>query len=102
MRLTCTNCGGAFDVPAGHEASAFAADESARCARLREIADQRRALDAARTQAGFAGVTETLDRVAQQTSMERLDMALRVEAAGIEKAMAHNPIVEGGTKGRDE
>lgn len=91
MPLTCTSCGAAFEAPKGADSAAFAADESARCARLREIAQQRGSLDVARTQAGFAGVTETLDRFAQKASLDRLELALKAEAEKIRRAMQHEP-----------
>lgn len=91
MPLTCTSCGAVFEAPPGGDAAAFAADESARCARLREIAQQRSSLDVARTQAGFAGVTETLDRFAQKASLDRLELSLKAEADKIRKAMKHEP-----------
>lgn len=95
--LTCTTCGKAFAAPAGREAIGLVEEESARCARLREIAEQRNALDVARTQAGFAGVlhgsgeTETVDLVMQRASISRLDAALENEAQGLAAEMLHVP-----------
>jgi hypothetical protein len=91
MSTSCATCGGAFDPPPGQEAAAFAAEESARCARLREIAAQRAALQAARTQAGIAGVTETVDRVAHLASVDRLELALKAEEERLRGTMVHRP-----------
>lgn len=93
-RLACTTCGAAFEAPQGRDATGTILEESARCARLREINEQRKALEVARTQAGFAGMTassETMDRVAHQTSMARLDLALKAEAEKISGALLHAP-----------
>ena len=95
--LNCTTCGKAFVVPAGREVAGLVEEESARCARLREIEEQRRALDATRTQAGFAGAlhgsgeTDTVDLVMQRNSMMCLDAALKNEAEGLVAALLHEP-----------
>lgn len=96
--MTCATCGKSFASPAGVETAAFAAEESARCARMREIDAQRKAIDAARKQAGFAGFpqstttdNDTADVVMQRHSMARLDAALRLEAEELAKRMRHDP-----------
>lgn len=96
--MTCANCGKSFVVPAGHETAAFEAEESARCARLREIDEQRKSIDAARKQAGFAGFpqstttdNDTVDVVMQRHSMARLEAALRSEAEELARQMRHDP-----------
>ena len=73
----------------------FVDEESARCARWREIAQQRQAL-AARTQAGIAGMlgtdtVDTIDRVAQRRSLIQLDATLKIEAQELERMMGHIP-----------
>jgi hypothetical protein len=90
-QLTCTACGTAFEAPRGAEAAQFAAEESARCVRLGELAVQRKSLDAARTQAGFAGVVDvdTADLVVHRETLSRLDAALRSESEDILRAMRH-------------
>jgi|SRR5258708_3751712 len=96
--LKCKTCGKSFAPPAGHgsEASARLVDEeSARCARLREITQQRRAL-ADRAQAGIAGVLgsdtlDTIDMVAQRESLTQLDAALEAQADELAKVMLHVP-----------
>lgn len=87
--MTCANCGASVEVPRGADAARYAEEEAARCARLREIGAQLGSLDAARTQAGFAGVTETMDRVAHRASMDRLDLALKAEAERLRREMGH-------------
>lgn len=100
LDLTCTACGKTFAAPDGRAAADLVEEESARCARLREVSEQRRALDAARTQAGFAGVLhgtedkDTVDLVMQRDSMARLDAALKKEAEGLAAALLHEPAHE--------
>ncbi len=95
--LTCVTCGTSFAAPAGRETVGFVAEESARCARLRDVNERRKALDAARTQAGFAGVLhgneekDTGDLVMQRDGMLRLDAALKKEAEELAAAMLHEP-----------
>lgn len=86
----CASCGTAIEAPAGGDAAAFAAEESARCARLGELREQRNAL-AIRMQAGFAGVLDidTADLVAQRQSLAKLDAALHAEHDEIARAMRH-------------
>ena len=72
-------------------------EESARCARLREIAQQRAAL-AVRMQGGIVGMLggdtiDTVDLVAQRKSLTQLDATLKAEAEGLERAMGHVPEV---------
>ena len=94
--LICTTCGKSFRAPSG-DASASPAvlveEESARCSRLLEIAQQRQTL-AARMQAGIAGVvgSETLDTgdmVVQRKSLAQLDATLRAEAEELGRVMRH-------------
>jgi len=89
--VNCTACGAAFEAPPDVEAAGFVAEESARCARLGELVEQRKTIDAARTQAGFAGVVDadTADLVVHRESMSRLDAALKSESEAIVKAMKH-------------
>jgi len=95
--LTCSTCGKSFAAPQGGEAAGLADEESARCARLREVTEQRAALEAARTQAGFAGVLhgnedkDTMDLVMQRASLSRLDAALKAEAEELAASMLHQP-----------
>jgi hypothetical protein len=95
--LNCTTCGKTFAAPAGGRAVELVAEESARCARLRDVNERRKALDAARIQAGFAGVLhgngekDTGDLVMQRDSMLRLDAALKNEAEALTAAMLHEP-----------
>jgi len=95
--LTCATCGKSFMPAAGHggTTATLEKEESARCSRMREIAQQRQAL-AARTQAGFAGVlgsdtVDTVDLVAQRRSLAQLDATLKVEADELAKVMWHVP-----------
>lgn len=95
--MNCKTCGKIFAVSGGRESAALVEEESARCARLREIATQRESIDAACHQPGFTGVlhgtgdTDTVDLVMQRHSMARLDAALRSEAEGLAKLMWHTP-----------
>lgn len=93
--LTCITCGKSFAAPAGREAAGLVEEESSRCSRLREINEQRKALDVARAQGGFAGVpggeSDTVDLLAHRESMSRLDSALKKEADVIIAAMLHEP-----------
>lgn len=95
--LICTTCGKAFAAPAGRQVTGLIEEESERCARLREIEEQRRALDATRTQSGFAGAlhgsgeSDTVDLVMQRNSMMRLDAALKNEAERLVAALLHEP-----------
>lgn len=97
FELTCTTCGQTFAAPDDRAAPGLVEEESARCARLREVNERRKALDAARNQAGFAGILhgdedkDTVDMVMQRDSMARLDSALRDEAEGLAKQMSHVP-----------
>ena len=87
----CAACGAEFELPAGEAAAGFPAEEAARCARLGELREQRRTLEAARTQAGFAGIVDadTVDLVVHRESLSRLDAALKSEQDEIERAMRH-------------
>ena len=97
VALTCNTCGKAFAAPPGREGAGLVEEESARCARLREVNEQRAALEVARNQAGFAGVLhgnedkDTMDLVMQRASLTRLDAALKAEAADLSAAMLHEP-----------
>jgi hypothetical protein len=93
----CTTCGQYFRVPAerADTAAALIEEESARCARLREIAQQRQAL-AARIQAGIAGVLgsdriDTNDLVAQRQSLAQLEATLKAEEEELSRGMLHTP-----------
>lgn len=93
--LVCTTCGKALAAPAGQAPEAFVDEESARCARLREIVQQRRAL-AARMQSGIAGVVgsdsaDTVDLIAQRKSLAQLDATLETQAQALGAMMAHVP-----------
>lgn len=95
--LTCATCGKSFMPTTGHigTTATLVEEESARCSRVREIAQQRQAL-AARTQAGFAGVlgtdtVDTVDLVAQRRSLAQLDATLKTEADELAKVMWHVP-----------
>src|SRR5258708_23388272 len=96
--LKCKTCGKSFAPPAGHgsEASARLVDEeSARCARLREITQQRRPL-ADRAQAGIAGglgsdTLETIHMVPQRESLPQLDAALEAQADEFAQVIFHPP-----------
>src|SRR5437868_7396741 len=76
----CTNCETVLAVPEGLEREAVTAlieAESARCARLAEIIQQRQAL-AVRIQAGIAGILgtdrlETNDLIAHRQSLSQLE-----------------------------
>lgn len=96
--LICTTCGKSFRASAGNASDSPAAlveEESARCSRLLEIAQQRQTL-AARMQAGIAGVVgsetlDTVDMVAQRQSLAQLDATLKAEAEELSKVMRHVP-----------
>jgi hypothetical protein len=96
--LKCKSCGAMLAVPRGldQEATGRLIDaESARCARLREIAQQREALGA-RIQAGIAGMLgsdriDTNDLVAQRMSLAQLAATLTAEAEDLAKFMVHLP-----------
>ena len=96
--LKCKTCGKSFAPPAGRASEASAElveEESSRCSRLREIAQQRHVL-AARMQAGIAGVVggetlDTVDMVAQRQSLAQLDATLKAEAEELSKVMRHVP-----------
>ena len=69
--------------------------ESARCARLGEIAQQRQAL-AVRIQAGIAGIVgsdrlETNDLVVHRRSLAQLEETLKAEFEDLSKVMLHKP-----------
>jgi hypothetical protein len=85
----CTTCGKSLTSAERVE------EESVRCARLREIAQQRQAL-AVRIQGGIAGMLgsdtiDTVDLVAQRKSLAQLDATLKAEAEGLEGEMGHVP-----------
>jgi len=95
--MNCKTCGKTFAASGGRESAALVEEESARCARLRDIDVQRKSIDDTRRQPGFTGVlhgtgdTDTVDVVMQRHSMARLDAALRSEAEGLAKLMWHTP-----------
>ena len=91
----CATCGKSLTPHNGRAAIESANEESARCARWREIAQQRHALNA-RIQAGIVGVLgsdtmDTVDMVAQRNSLIQLDATLKAEAEGLERVMRHVP-----------
>ena len=91
----CATCGESLTIQNGRVSIEFVDDESARCARWREIAQQRQAL-AARIQAGIAGMLgtetmDTVDKVAQRQSLTQLDATLKTEAEELERVMGHIP-----------
>ena len=93
--LKCATCGKSLTPPNGRTAIERLDEESARCARWREIAQQRQAL-AARIQAGIAGMLgtdtmDTVDRVAQRLSLTQLDATLETESEELERVMGHIP-----------
>jgi hypothetical protein len=90
-QLTCATCGTAFKAPLDSLAASVVAEESARCARLGELAGQRKALEAARMQAGFAGVVEadTADLLVRRENMSRLESALKREFEETLRLMRH-------------
>ncbi|MBC8008364.1 MAG: hypothetical protein H7X76_09995 [Prolixibacteraceae bacterium] len=96
--LKCKNCGKSFGVAESlpsESAGKLVEEESARCARLGEITQQRQAL-AVRIQAGIAGVLgteaiETVDRVAQRQSLAQLDATLIAQTEELAKVMWHAP-----------
>ena len=80
----CATCGELLTIQNGRVSNEIVDEESARCARWREIAQQRQAL-AARMQAGIAGMLgtdtmDTVDKVAQRQSLTQLDATLKTEA----------------------
>jgi hypothetical protein len=89
---TCKNCGKPFALPAGGTA---VEEGSMRCARLREIAQQRQALSL-KLQAGIVGMVggdsvDTVDLVAHRRSLAQLDAALAAEAKELSASMSHKP-----------
>ena len=91
----CATCGESLTIQNGRVSNEFVDEESARCARWREIAQQRQSL-AARIQAGIAGMLgtdmmDTVDRVAQRQSLTQLDATLKTEAQELERVMGHIP-----------
>lgn len=91
----CATCGKSLTPHNGRAAMEFVDEESARCARWREIAQQRQAL-AARIQAGIAGMLgtdtmDTVDLVAQRKSLNQLDATLKTEAEELKRVMGHIP-----------
>lgn len=91
----CKTCGKFLTLTSGQATTALVDEESARCARLREITQQRQAL-ASRAQAGITGVLgsdtmDTVDMVAQRRSMNQLDVALKAEAGVLVEKMLHTP-----------
>ena len=91
----CATCGKSLTPHNGRAAIESVNEESARCARWREIVQQRQAL-AARIQAGIAGMLgtdtmDTVDMVAQRKSLTQLDATLKAEAELLERAMGHVP-----------
>jgi hypothetical protein len=96
--LRCKSCGAMLAVPRGLENEAtlrLIEAESTRCARLREITQQRQALGA-RIQAGIAGMLgsdrlDTNDMVAQRKSLAQLEETLKAEAEDLAKFMVHLP-----------
>jgi len=95
---SCRNCGTVLALPKGlaqSAVSALAEAESARCARLGEIAQQRHAL-AVRIQAGIAGIVgsdrlETNDLVVHRRSLAQLEETLKAEFEDLSKIMLHKP-----------
>ncbi|MFL6582424.1 MAG: hypothetical protein ACJ8G2_16910 [Burkholderiales bacterium] len=85
-------------VPEGLEQEAVTAlidAESARCARLLEITQQRQAL-AMRIQAGIAGILgsdrlETTDLIAHRQSLSQLEETLRAQFDDLSEVMLHKP-----------
>ena len=91
----CATCDKSLTPHNGRAAIEWVDEESARCARWREIAQQRQAL-AARIQAGIAGMLgtdtmDTVDMVAQRKSLTQLDATLETEAQELERVMGHIP-----------
>jgi hypothetical protein len=95
---TCTNCKMILAVPEGLEQEAVTAlidAESARCARLLEITQQRQAL-AMRIPAGIAGILgsdrlETTDLIAHRQSLSQLEETLRAQFDDLSEVMLHKP-----------
>ena len=95
---SCTNCEGLLAIPEGFRQEALTAlieEESARCARLGEIAQQRQTL-AMRIQAGIAGIpgregVETNDLIAHRQSLAQLEQTLKAQYAELSKVMIHKP-----------
>ena len=96
--LTCTNCGRNFTPRDGYARESLfvlVEEESRRCARLREITQQRQAL-VAKMQAGIVGMLgrdsiDTNDVVAQRESLAQLEAALKAEAGELARVMGHTP-----------
>lgn len=93
--LICKTCGKFLTLTSGQASAGFVDEESARCARLREITLQRQAL-AARVQSGIVGVigsdtVDTMDMVAHRKSLAQLDATLKTQAEELVKAMLHTP-----------
>jgi hypothetical protein len=91
----CQTCGKSFTAPAGQASDELVEEESARCARLREIAQQRQALSL-KLQAGIVGMlgsdtVDTIDLVAHRRSLAQLDATLAAQAKELEAAMLHKP-----------
>ncbi|MEO8163966.1 MAG: hypothetical protein ABI619_01085 [Betaproteobacteria bacterium] len=94
----CSVCGAVLPVPSGFDqaaTAAFALQESAHCARLHEVMQQRHAL-AAGTQAGIVGWfgsdgVDTTDLIAHRTSLAQLDATLKTQAEELAKLMLHQP-----------
>jgi len=93
--LLCLTCNQNFFAPAerlGEIRAGLIEEESSRCARLRQVSEQRQALATARSQAGFAGIpTDSTDRVIQRDSMARLEQTLNDEAESLKRSMWHSP-----------
>lgn len=93
--LKCKTCGKFLTLTSGQASATLVDEESVRCARLREITQQRLTL-ASRAQAGITGVLgsdtmDTVDMVAQRRSMNQLDVALKAEAGELVGKMLHTP-----------
>jgi hypothetical protein len=94
----CTNCKMVLAAPEGLEQEAVIAliqAESARCARLGEITQQRQAL-AVRVQAGIAGILgsdrlETNDLIMHRQSLAQLEEMLMAQFDELSKVMVHKP-----------
>ena len=94
----CSVCGAALSMPPGLDPTgiaAFAEQESACCARLHEVIQQRHAL-ATTVQTGIVGMfgsdaADTTDLVAQRKSLAQLDANLKTQAEELAKMMRHEP-----------
>jgi hypothetical protein len=94
--LACLTCGRSLAVPEARTsevAQSLADEDSARCARLRQVAEQRRALADAFARGDYVGPedSDTVDLVMRRESMARLDGALAAEAESLAKSMWHAP-----------